>query len=106
MDPLVQNLKFFKFKILKKTTEKTQNTSKEYEINNREVLKILHLISFEEKLQNNSLTRSSLNLLSLLNLNINTCTNKLVQYNPIFKNTYNHTVSINILYNIFKTQKV
>lgn len=106
MDPLMQNLKSFKFKILKKTTEKTQTSSKKYEINNREILKILHLLSFEEKLQNNLLTRSSLNLLFLLNLNVSTSTNSLLNYNKLFKNIYNHTISINILYKVFKTQKV
>jgi hypothetical protein len=106
MNSLIQTLKLFKFKTLKKATKKNQTPLIEYEIHNRELLKILYLISFEERLQNNSLNRSSLNLLGLLNLNVDRSTNSLLNYNQIFKNLYNTTISINLLYKLFKTQKV
>lgn len=99
------NLKKLKFKILYNTNKKLITNSNDLKINSREILTLLYLINFEENLQNNSLNRHFLNQLHLLSLNINKYTNNLVNYNPIFKNEYNHTFIIVLLYKLYKVRR-
>ena len=100
-----QNLKTLKFKILYNTNQKTRKSPHWYEVNTRETLKILYLIGFQEKLQNNLFNRNSIKLLDFLNLNMDTYTNTIIQNNPIFKKTYNYTIIINLLYKLHKLRK-
>jgi hypothetical protein len=101
-----QDVKELKFKILYNTNKKKLKNAHSYELNNREILKSLYLISFEENVQNNSLNRTSLNLLNLLSLKINKYTNNLITHNHIFKRTYNNTISLTLLYKIYKLRKL
>lgn len=100
---LKQNSKNFKFKILYNTNQKNFTISNKNNITTREILKILYLLNFEEELENNVLNRNDLNLLNLWNLHINKYTNTDLSYNPIFKNTYNYTFSIIVLYKLYKS---
>ncbi len=100
-----QNLKALKFKILYNINQKTRKSSHWYEVNTRETLKILYLMGFQERLQNNLFNRNSVKLLDFLNLNMDTYTNTIIQDNPIFKKTYNYTIIINILYKLHKLRK-
>lgn len=99
------NFKKLKFKILYNTNKKLIRNSNDLTVNSREILTLLYLINFEENLQNNSLNRHFLNQLHLLSLNINKYTNNVVNYNPIFKNEYNHTFIIVLLYKLYKVRK-
>ena len=74
-------------------------------INNRQILKILHLIHFEEVLDQNNLNRSDLNTLEILKSNIHDQTYTIIPNTPVFANSFNQTWAINLMYNLFKHKK-
>ena len=105
METLNKKWKYLKFKILHNTNKKITN-SNIYQLNDREILKILYLITFEDNLQNNFLNRASLKLLNVLSLNINTYKNNIITNNIIFKRTYSNTISLLLLYKLYRLKQL
>lgn len=96
---LKKHLRIVKLKFL---NSKYKNSSS---INNRQVLKLLHLITFEDNLESNTINRSTLNTIKLLKENINKNTKTLVPHTPVFSSSFTETWALNVLYNLFKNKK-
>jgi hypothetical protein len=94
-----KHLRNAKLKFLNSTYKNSVN------INNRQILKILHLIHFEEALDQNNLNRSNLNTLQLLKSNIHDQTYTIIPNTPVFSNSFTQTWAINLMYNLFKHKK-
>lgn len=99
------HLKKIKFKILHNideySTKRLDTSLRSY----REILKILYLTNFEDNLDQNALNRINCNKLHLLTNNINKYTYNIWCDNPTFRDIYNQTFSISILYKMYKIQK-
>ncbi len=100
------NLKNIKFKILYNANTKSVKNVHTSNINNRDLIKLIYLINFEETFEPNSLSRTSFSLLTLLNENIDLFTNNIWPDNKAFRQIYNQTMSINILYTIYKIKNL
>lgn len=103
---LKNDLKNVKFKILHNINKKSGKNADISNINQRDILKILYLSNFEETFQPNSLNRASFNLIHLLKKNINKFTEDIWPDNQIFRDIYNQTLSISILYTIYKIKNL
>lgn len=96
------HLKTLKFKILhNKKKHETHNTNTS-NIDNRQFLKTLYLINFQDKLEGKMLNRSVINLLNLLKSDVNTYICDVASENPAFTNEYTQTFNINMLYKLHK----
>lgn len=100
--PISNELKKLKFKWLHDQKKPFQNR-RTYK--NRECLKTLYAINFEDILDNNALNRSEVNLLNLLKLNINTHHKSILPTESNLLEVYNQTFSINLLYKMHKIKK-
>lgn len=76
-----------------------------YNLNTRQILKVLYLINFEDRVEQNVLNRANVNTLEFLKLNINKYSSKIIPNTPIFSNSFNQTWGISIIYNLFKNKK-
>jgi hypothetical protein len=97
-------LKKLKFKWL--YNQKKQPRQKKLTYKNRECLKTLYLINFEDILDNNLLNRAEVNLLNLLKLNINNYNISILPTEANLLEIYSQTFSINLLYKLHKIRKV
>jgi|688.fasta_scaffold768358_2 hypothetical protein len=96
---LEKHLRSVKLKVLNSNYKNSPNISK------RQMLKLLHLISFEDHLEQNTLNRATFNTLELLKLTINEHTCKIIPNTPLFSNSFNQTWGISIMYNLFKNKR-
>jgi hypothetical protein len=103
---LKNHVKKAKFKILHNIDKNSIKNINKFDINQRDLLKILYLSNFEETLEPNSLNRASCNLLHLLKENIDKLTSDIWWENSIFRNIYSQTLSINILYTVYKIKNL
>jgi hypothetical protein len=103
---LENHVKKAKFKILHNVDTNSRKSINTFNINQRDLLKILYISNFEETLEPNSLNRASCNLLQLLKENIDKLTSDIWWENSIFRNIYSQTLSINILYTVYKIKNL
>lgn len=97
-------LKKLKFKWL--YNQKKQPREKILTYKNRECLKTLYLINFEDILDNNLLNRAEVNLLNLLKLDINNYNTSILPTEVNLLEIYSQTFSINLLYKLHKIKRV
>lgn len=102
---LTKKFKFFKFKVLNNRNRMSLKNMMKDE-SRREILKSLYLINLEENLDNCNLNRSNFNLLNLLKLHIKKCQSENIPNEPTLRTTYNPTLGITLLYNLYKIKSL
>ena len=101
---LSNQLKSFKFKCLNDPKNQPLKNISRYK--NKEALKTLYFINFEEPVDQNLLNRAEINLLSVLKYNFNKYNKSIFSTEEIMLDKYDNTFSINLLYKLHTLKKV